>query len=79
MPDKDERPLEADAYEREATTDLKDTTPDRPKGMPLHTRILIGLGVGVAAGLVVNYGWGDSNPGCNLCRPRQLQRFVRPS
>ena len=62
------RPLEADAYEREATTDLKDTTPDRPKGMPLHTRILIGLGVGVAAGLAVNYAFGDSNPG--------VERFV---
>jgi DAACS family dicarboxylate/amino acid:cation (Na+ or H+) symporter len=66
MSDKDEtpqRPLEADAYEREATTDLKDTTPDKPKGMPLHTRILIGLGVGVAAGLAVNYARGDSDPG----------------
>ncbi len=58
-----ERPLEADAYEREATTDLKDTTPDRPKGMPLHTRILIGLGIGVAAGLAVNALKGDSDPG----------------
>src|SRR3954468_22119079 len=63
MPDKDERPLAADAYKREATTDLKDTTPDRPKGMPLHTRILIGLGVGVAAGLAVNYARGDRDPG----------------
>ena len=45
------RGLDRDAYEREATTDLKDTTPDRPKGMPLHTRILIGLGVGVLAGV----------------------------
>src|SRR5215208_3617443 len=65
MSDKDERrrPLEADAYEREATTDLRDTTPDRPKGMALHTRILIGLGVGVAAGLAVNAVWGDSHPG----------------
>jgi dicarboxylate/amino acid:cation (Na+ or H+) symporter, DAACS family len=63
MPDRDERPLKVDAYEREATTDLKDTTPDRPKGMPLHTRILIGLGVGVAAGLAVNYARGDRDPG----------------
>src|ERR1044071_5747629 len=64
MSDKDERrPLAADAYQREATTDLKDTTTDRPKGMPLHTRILIGLGVGVAAGLAVNYARGDRDPG----------------
>ncbi len=40
-----------DAYERELTTDLKDTTPDRPKGIALHTRILIGLIVGVVAGV----------------------------
>ena len=32
-----------DAFERELTTDLKDTTPDRPRGWPLHTRILLGL------------------------------------
>jgi DAACS family dicarboxylate/amino acid:cation (Na+ or H+) symporter len=53
--------LPADAYEREATTDLKDTTPDRPKGIPLHTRILIGLGVGAGAGLVVNYMVGGTH------------------
>ncbi len=40
-----------DAYERELTTDLKDTTPDKPKGIALHTRILIGLIVGVVAGV----------------------------
>ncbi|HEY0406109.1 MAG TPA: dicarboxylate/amino acid:cation symporter [Pyrinomonadaceae bacterium] len=44
----------ADAFEREVTTDLDDETPDRPKGMALHTRILIGLLVGVVAGVVVN-------------------------
>jgi len=46
--------LDADAYEREATTDLKDQTPDPPKGMPLHTRILIGRAVGVVAGVTAN-------------------------
>jgi DAACS family dicarboxylate/amino acid:cation (Na+ or H+) symporter len=44
----------ADAFERELTTDLKDTTPDKPRGMPLHKRILIGLFLGVIAGLIVN-------------------------
>src|SRR5215211_2167110 len=72
MSDKDETrrrtPAGRDAYEREATTDLRDTTPDRPKGLALHTRILIGLGVGVAAGLAVNAVWGDSHPG--------VERFV---
>jgi dicarboxylate/amino acid:cation (Na+ or H+) symporter, DAACS family len=47
-----------DAYEREATTDLKDSTADRPKGMPLHTRILLGLAVGVVAGVATNYLFG---------------------
>lgn len=57
------RRLDTDAYEREATTDLKDETPDRPKGMPLHTRILIGLSVGVVAGVTVNALRGDKDPG----------------
>ncbi|HEX7956694.1 MAG TPA: dicarboxylate/amino acid:cation symporter [Pyrinomonadaceae bacterium] len=56
------RGLEPDAYEREATTDLKDATPDRPKGMALHTRILIGLAVGVAGGVTVNALRGDRDP-----------------
>ncbi|HYE14158.1 MAG TPA: dicarboxylate/amino acid:cation symporter [Pyrinomonadaceae bacterium] len=64
MPDKDERGATGrDAYERELTTDLKDATPDRPRGMPLHTRILIGLGVGVAAGVAANQLLGGSHPG----------------
>src|SRR4030095_1764957 len=46
-------------YEREETTDLKDTTPDSPKGMPLHRRILIGLLIGVLAGLAANTFLGD--------------------
>lgn len=41
-------------YESEVTTDLKDSTPDKPRGLPLHTRIVIGLLIGVVAGLVVN-------------------------
>jgi DAACS family dicarboxylate/amino acid:cation (Na+ or H+) symporter len=51
-----------DAFERELTTDLKDRTPDAPRGWPLHTRILVGLGVGVVAGLAVNAIWGGSHP-----------------
>ncbi|HTG15887.1 MAG TPA: cation:dicarboxylase symporter family transporter, partial [Blastocatellia bacterium] len=52
---------DADAYEREETTDLKDETPDRPKGWPLHTRILIGLVVGVGAGLASNAAFGGDS------------------
>jgi dicarboxylate/amino acid:cation (Na+ or H+) symporter, DAACS family len=54
--------LSSDAYEAEATTDLKDTTPDKPKGMPLHTRIFIGLLIGVVAGVACNYFWGGNHP-----------------
>ena len=65
MNDPDQRPLPAnrsDEYEREQTTDLDDETPDAPKGMPLHTRILIGLGVGVAAGVLANTTLGGNDP-----------------
>ncbi len=54
--------LDPNAFEREMTTDLDDRTPDRPKGMPLHTRILIGLGVGLVAGLAVNFILGGAHP-----------------
>jgi DAACS family dicarboxylate/amino acid:cation (Na+ or H+) symporter len=56
-------PPPPDAFERELTTDLKDETPDRPRGWPLHTRILVGLGAGVVAGLVANALWGGDDPG----------------
>ena len=46
-------------FEREVTTDLKDQTPDLPKGMPLHRRILIGLMVGVIVGLAANTFLGE--------------------
>jgi dicarboxylate/amino acid:cation (Na+ or H+) symporter, DAACS family len=58
-----ENPTGPDAFEHELTTDLKDTTPDPPKGWPLHTRILLGLAVGVLGGLAVNTVWGGDHPG----------------
>ncbi|HSS21901.1 MAG TPA: dicarboxylate/amino acid:cation symporter [Pyrinomonadaceae bacterium] len=54
--------IDADAFEREVTTDLDDETPDKPKGIALHTRILIGLAVGVIAGVTVNYAFGGEHP-----------------
>ncbi|HEX8185135.1 MAG TPA: dicarboxylate/amino acid:cation symporter [Blastocatellia bacterium] len=57
--------IDANRYELEETTDLKDRTPDKPKGWPLHTRILIGLVVGVVAGLSVNALVGGGNPRVN--------------
>ncbi len=49
-------------FEKETTTDLDDKTPDKPKGFPLHTRILIGLGVGVGAGLLADTFLGGEDP-----------------
>jgi DAACS family dicarboxylate/amino acid:cation (Na+ or H+) symporter len=61
----DKRPANSpapDSFEREATTDLDDETPDKPKGMPLHTRIFIGLVVGVVAGVAANMSLGGNDP-----------------
>lgn len=52
-----------DQWERELTTDLKDTTPDRPKGLPLHTRIVIGLIAGGGLGLLANALLGAQHGG----------------
>ena len=60
--DKAKNTIDADAFEREVTTDLDEETPDKPKGMALHTRILIGLAVGVIAGLAVNKAFGGDHP-----------------
>ena len=66
MPKKSDKPtrkrIDADKFEREVTTDLDEETPDKPKGWPLHTRILIGLAVGVIAGVGSNYIFGGSHP-----------------
>ena len=51
-----------DAFEREVATDLDADTPDKPKGLPLHTKILIGLAVGVIAGVTVNQVLGGDHP-----------------
>lgn len=53
--------IDADAFEREVTTDLDEKTPDKPKGLALHTRILIGLAVGVVAGVAVNKLFGTDH------------------
>ncbi len=46
--------LSEDAFEQEMRTDLDDDTPDKPKGLALHTKIFIGLIVGVVGGIIVN-------------------------
>ncbi|MCO6512681.1 MAG: dicarboxylate/amino acid:cation symporter [Aridibacter famidurans] len=59
---REDEELPPDEYERELTTDLDDDTPDKPKGIPLHTKILIGLVFGVVAGLIVNWTMGGEDP-----------------
>ncbi|HSI89209.1 MAG TPA: cation:dicarboxylase symporter family transporter, partial [Pyrinomonadaceae bacterium] len=49
-------------YEEELSTDLNDETPDPPRGLPLHTKIFIGLAVGVVGGLTVNWTLGGDDP-----------------
>ncbi|HEY0728467.1 MAG TPA: dicarboxylate/amino acid:cation symporter [Pyrinomonadaceae bacterium] len=67
MPENNDNPrtpdrIERDAFEREIATDLDSDTPDKPKGIPLHTKILIGLVVGVVAGVAVNRMFGGDHP-----------------
>lgn len=61
MSENDKDPIPADDYERELSTDLDDKTSDKPKGMALHTKILIGLLVGAVAGLIVNFSFGGTH------------------
>jgi len=53
--------LSEDNFEQELRTDLDDDTPDKPKGLALHTKILIGLLVGVIGGIIVNQTVGGDN------------------
>ncbi|HEV3051215.1 MAG TPA: dicarboxylate/amino acid:cation symporter [Longimicrobium sp.] len=51
-----------DAFEREMATDLDNRTDDRPRGMPLHTKIFIGLIGGAALGLAASAILGSDDP-----------------
>jgi DAACS family dicarboxylate/amino acid:cation (Na+ or H+) symporter len=57
-----DRPDDRDAFEREVTTDLDDLTPDPPRGMPLHTRILLGLVIGAIGGIGASAIFGADHP-----------------
>ncbi|HSK71107.1 MAG TPA: dicarboxylate/amino acid:cation symporter [Pyrinomonadaceae bacterium] len=74
MNEENKHEIPDDAFERELTTDLDDETPDKPKGMPLHTKILIGLLVGVLGGLTVNWTLGGDNPNVVWF----VENFTRP-
>ena len=62
------------SYEQELKTDLDDKTPDKPKGMALHTKILLGLLIGVFGGLAVNWTLGGDNPKIVTL----IENFTRP-
>jgi len=62
MPEENKEQLPPDVYEQEFRTDLDDKTGDVPKGMALHTKILIGLLVGVLGGLGINWTLGGDHP-----------------
>ena len=63
MSDKrDDKRVDRDAFEREIGTDLDEETPDKPKGIALHNKILIGLALGVIAGVTVNKLFTGDNP-----------------
>ena len=79
MPENEDKKLtqpkiDADKFERELTTDLDEETPDKPKGLALHTRILIGLAVGVAAGVTVNLTFGGDHPRVT----QVIEHFTQP-
>lgn len=63
MPEDKKNPnrLDRDEFEQEINTDLDEETPDKPKGLALHNRILIGLAVGVIAGVTVNRTMGGES------------------
>lgn len=65
MNDQENKPNEKvapDSFEQELRTDLDDETPDKPKGMALHTKVLIGLIVGVIGGVAANKLAGGDHP-----------------
>jgi DAACS family dicarboxylate/amino acid:cation (Na+ or H+) symporter len=52
--------LAPDSFEQELRTDLDDATVDKPKGLALHTKVLIGLLVGVVGGVGCHELFGDN-------------------
>ncbi len=74
MSENEKEIIPPDDYEQELKTDLDDKTSDKPKGMPLHTKILIGLAVGVIGGLTVNWTLGGNNPNVVWF----VENFTRP-
>ncbi len=66
--------LAPDAFEQELRTDLDDETPDKPKGMALHTKVLIGLLIGAVGGVAAHQYMGDNNENLNWF----ISNFTQP-
>ena len=62
MAENEKEQIPSDDYERELATDLDDKTRDKPRGLALHTKILIGLLAGVTGGLIANQTLGGAHP-----------------
>jgi DAACS family dicarboxylate/amino acid:cation (Na+ or H+) symporter len=52
---------DSNSFKQELITEPKDSTPDKAKGISLHNQILIGLIIGVIAGLTVNAALGSNH------------------
>ncbi|MDO8805998.1 MAG: dicarboxylate/amino acid:cation symporter [Elusimicrobiota bacterium] len=64
-----DKPLSPDAFEQELRTDLDDRTHDKPRGLALHTKILIGLIVGAISGVAANHYAAGNTAG--------LEKFIK--
>jgi DAACS family dicarboxylate/amino acid:cation (Na+ or H+) symporter len=69
---------DSENYERELETDLDDDTADKPRGVALHTKILIGLVVGVVAGIAVNQIGKSSGEGFIAGVDWTIRNFTEP-
>jgi DAACS family dicarboxylate/amino acid:cation (Na+ or H+) symporter len=69
-----EKNNEGSNYEQELRTDLDDMTRDKPKGMALHTKIIIGLLIGAGSGLAVNFIVGGESADVKWV----VENFTRP-
>ena len=70
--------LSENAFEEELRTDLDDDTPDAPRGMALHTKILIGLLVGVIGGIAVNQIGKSSGANFVAWTDLTIKNFTEP-
>ncbi len=78
MNEKNDNKLPEDVFEQELRTDLDDKTDDKPKGLALHTKVLIGLAVGAISGILVNQIGKSSGEGFMLSVEWTIKNFTEP-